>query len=129
MVLGMRDRQEYPRDAAIRRAAGRFAAERDDRTTQVVGEDFHVRPGDFAPPTRADHLENRLLGSPTAGDERHGVLELLRAFLLRGSQHAIEESLAMVVEDAGDARTFDKIESVAEDGHEVTLTRAMAHVE
>ena len=97
--------------------AGALAGECELRFAVGIVEDFHIGPGDLAAPAGAQDLQDRLLGGEAAGEM------FLRGFvgeavcLLGGGEAAVEKMLRMVRVHAGDARDFNDVDAMSDDGH------------
>ena len=116
-VLGVRDADEHAANAFAVGDSRGLTAQRRDGLAEVVGKDLHIRPGYLAAPAGTDHFEDRFLGGPPSGDEGYGVFVDLAPLLFERGEHAIEESLPVVLEDSLDACALDKIDPVGDDGH------------
>ncbi len=112
-MLGVGDGEEHTLDAHPGGDASGLAGEGNARLAELVGQDFHVGPGDLPSPAGADHLENGLLSRPSPGDERDGVSIAFCPLSLRWGEDAVQESLAVAAVYPGDSAAFDQIDSVA----------------
>ena len=99
-----------------------LAGEFDAGLARGGAENFDVRPGDAAGPAGAEGFEDGFLRGEAAGEMLGVAFGIGGAIgLLAGSEAAIEEPLAVVAGEVGDAACFDEINAVSDDGHRESI--------
>jgi len=103
-------------DGELRGDAEALAGEVDFGLAGGFVEDFDVGPGDFAGPAGAEDFEDGFFSGEAAGEVFDVAFWVFGAVgLFEGSEAAVEEALAMVAEELGDAGGFDDVDAVADD--------------
>src|SRR5688500_273825 len=94
-----------------------------------LGEDLDVRPRDVAPPSGAEDFQDGLLGREASGQVLHLPLVVARAVgLLELGIAAVEEALAVLLDEAPDAGRLNDVDAVSDDGHARYVTVDAPHL-
>ncbi len=97
---------------------GALAGEADAGLAAGVFGDFDIRPGDPAAPTGAEDFQHRLLGGESPGQVLEISLGVRQTILLlAGRENAIEKPIGVIFAQPADARRFDDIDAMTDDGH------------
>lgn len=114
----MRDREKRAPNLHRVRALCGTAVKLQPRWT-AAAHDFDILPQDAARVTGAERLHRRLFRRKSPGKMRSGISPPSTIGNLAGSEHALQEALAVALEDVGEAGNISGVETDAENVHDL----------
>lgn len=115
--VGVRDRHERSLDEHALRAARGGAVELQARRTAAATHDFDVLPQDPLRFARAERFHRGFLRGEASRKMRSRIPPPDTICNLAGREHALQEPLAVLIEDLGNARNVGRVEANSEDVH------------
>ncbi len=118
----MRQADQDIRDLVLQQKVFARARHVDNRLTHIIPPYLEVSPLHLATPTGAERFEDRFLGCPAPGKVFHRACFALAVVNFMWRKDALEENIAMPVNDPRDTSAFDDVGAKAVDIHREIVT-------